>query len=131
MKWGCVHRATYSVRDRAAHARNHDNTTALTKPNHLFRSGLCRHESARNVDFKHGVRVFGRIVQRWRLLLDAGRGDKAIEAAMRGGDLLDDAVQMLDLTNVDAAVVQLRVELRDGAFLDAGEVFAGFGWEKG
>lgn len=126
-----MRRATYSVRDRTAHARNHNNTTPIAKPNHLLCGRLRRHKSACNINLKHGVRVLCRIFQCRRLLLDASGGDKAIQTTVLGGNLLDDGIEMLYLADVNATVVQFRVELRDGALLDASEVFARFGWGDG
>lgn len=130
-KYRWVRRATYSVRDRAAHARNHNNTTPITKPNHLLCSRLRRHKSACNINLKHGVRVLCCIFQCRRLLLDASGGDKAIQTTVLGGNLLDNGIEMLNLADVNATVVQFRAELRGGALLDASKVFAGFGWGEG
>lgn len=126
-----VWRATHSVCDRAAHARNHNNTTPITKSNHLPCSRLRRHKGACTVNLKHGVRVLCSVFQCRSLLLDASSGDKAIQTSVLGGNLLYNGIEMLDLADVNATVVQLRVKLRDGALLDTSEVFAGFGWRKG
>ena len=102
---------TYSIRDRAAHTRDHGNTTTFTKPNHLLSSRLRRHKSTCNVDLEHGIRVLSCIVKRRSLLLNTSSSDKPIETAMCGRDFLNYAVQMLDFTNVDMAIVQFCVVL--------------------
>lgn len=98
--------ATHSIRHASTHTSNHCNAAPVPKPDHLPRRRLRRHEAPRHVDAHHQIAVARCVLQRRRLLLDAGCGDQTVQAAMLGGDLLDDGVQSLNLPDIDAAVVQ-------------------------
>lgn len=111
---------TYPIGDSATHTSDHSNATPIAKTNHLLSHRLRSHEHASNINLEHGVAVLGRVLQRRRLLLDTGRSDEAVHAALGVGDVLDDAVEQFCVTHVDAAVVQFCAEIL-GALLDLGE----------
>jgi hypothetical protein len=66
---------THPIRNRPAHTSNHNNTPAIPKPNHLFRSRLTRHKHTRHINFKHAIRIFGTILQGGSFLLNSCGGD--------------------------------------------------------
>lgn len=108
---------TYPIGDRATHTGDHGDATSISKTNHLLGHSLGSHEHARDVDFEHGVAVLGRVLQSRGLLLDTGSRDQAIHATFGVGDVVDDAVEQLGVTDVNAAVVQFCAEIL-GALLD-------------
>lgn len=119
--------ATYPIRNAAAHARNANDAPPVPVLDHLLRGRLRRDQHPRHVHAEHPVRVVGRVFQRGRLLLDSGRGDQAIESAVRGCDVLDDLVERGGVAHVDLAVVQGGVEVFGRALRYGREVFGGFG----
>jgi hypothetical protein len=119
---------TYAISNSSAHTRNHNNTAAIAKPHHLFRHRLRRHKAPRHIHAHHRIAVLRCILQRRGLLLDSCCGDEAIEAAMRGGDVFDDGVQLLDVAHVDSPVGERGAEFVLRTLLDPGEV-GGRGFE--
>ena len=113
---------TYPIGDSCTHACDHRNAPSVAELDHLLGDGLRGHEDAGNVDVEHQVRVFGRVFQRGRFLLDAGSGDEAVHPSMRLRDGLDARVELVDIPHVDLAVVQCRPELFCRALLYAVEV---------
>ena len=55
---------------------------------------------------KHRIRIFSSVLQRSGLLLDTGRGNQAIELALRIADILHDLVQCRDIPHIDLPVVE-------------------------
>lgn len=111
---------TYPIGDSTTHTSDHSNAPPIAKANHLLSHRLRRHEHARDINLEHGVAVLGRVLQCRGLLLDAGRGDQAVHAALGVGDVLDDAVEQFCVTHVDTTVMQFSAEIL-GALLDLGE----------
>ena len=66
-----------------------------------------------------------RVIDGRRLLLDPGRGDQAVHAAVLRGDLLHDGVELRDVAHVDASVGEGGAEFGLGAFLDPREIGGG------
>lgn len=108
---------TYPIGNGTTHRGDHGNAATVAKANHLLGDCLRSHEDTGHVDLEHGVAVFGRVLQSWGLLLDASGGNQAVHTAFSVGDGLDDTVEQLCVTYVDAAVVQLCAELL-GTLLD-------------
>jgi hypothetical protein len=130
VEWGGegeVGERAYPIRNRPAHTRNHDYTSAISKFDHLFRTRLGRHEDTRDIDLEHAIRVFRRVVQCWRFLLNPRCGDEAIEASLRVCNVLDDLVECGDVADVDLAVVERGLEVFLGALGDLVEVGRGLG----
>jgi hypothetical protein len=140
VEWGGegeVGERAYPIRNRPAHTRNHDYTSAISKFDHLFRTRLGRHEDTRDIDLEHAIRIFRSVVQRRGLLLDTRCSDEAIEASFRVRDVLDDLVECGDVADVDLTVVEGGVEVFLGALGDLVEVGGGLGesvecvdWER-
>lgn len=113
---------TYPVGDSAAHTSDESHAASGPQPDHLARNRLSGHEHTRHVDFEHRVGVLGAVLESWSFLLDARGGKQAVQAAMGVGDLLDNVVQKLDVSHIDATVVQLSAQFLDGTLLNPGEI---------
>lgn len=98
----------YPIRNNRAHTRNHDYRPPVPESEHLLRHRLSRHEHARDVDFKHHVRVLGRVLQRRGFLLDPRRGDQAVQSPVLVAYASDDSVQVVHISHVDLLVIQCR-----------------------
>lgn len=96
----------YAVCYGAGHGGYHGDAAAAAVADHFFGDGLRGHHGARDVDFEHGVGVFGRVLQRGRFLLDACGGDEAVELALRLGNVADDVVELRHVSDVDLSVVE-------------------------
>lgn len=83
---------TYPIGNSATHRGDHGDTTSVPKANHLLGYCLRGHEHACDVDFKHGVAVFGGVFQSWGLLLDTRGSNEAVHATLFIGDSLDHTV---------------------------------------
>lgn len=125
---GVVRRAAQpAVRDAAGHAGDErDAAAAHAVRQHRARHRLRRRQHARHVDRQQRrARVRGE-VERRVLVLDAGRRDEAVDAAVRGGDGGDERVQRGRVGHVDRVVGERRVQ-GEGFGLDALEGGAGGG----
>lgn len=112
---------TYPIGDSATHTGDHGDATAVPKANHLLGHGLSGHKHTRDINFEHCVAVLGRILERRGLLLDTSGSNQAVHAALCVGDSLDDAVQQLCVTHIDATVLQLGSQIL-GTLLDLCEL---------
>ncbi|EPE03446.1 ribosome assembly protein [Ophiostoma piceae UAMH 11346] len=104
-----------AVRDSAAHARNEGHAArrrlAAAETQHLARDSLRRKEDARDVCGHHAVKVDARVLERRRLLLDAGSRYEPVEAAVLVGNLGNQLVERLLFAHVDAVVCEGRALL--------------------
>jgi hypothetical protein len=112
----------------SAHTRDEDDAPAALKLDHILRDCLRGHEDPRNIDRKHPIRIFLRVNQCRRLLLDARCRNQSIEAAMLVRNVVDDFVQCWDVTDVDLAVVERGAEFLFCVLCDLVEVWGWF-WE--
>lgn len=90
---------------------------------HLASDSLGRHEDTGDVDAHHLVNILGGVLKGRGLLLDAGSGDEAIEAAVLGGNGFNEGVEVLNVADISATVVQRGAELVLGAEGDLAEVW--------
>ena len=88
------------------HARNDRDTASISKPDHLLGHRLRRHKDPRDIDFKHQVRILGRIFQRRRLLLDPRRSNQSIQPPPLLTNRLHNSIQPLHIPHIDLAVVE-------------------------
>lgn len=95
---------TYPISDRPTHTSNHHNTAPIPKPNHLFRRGLCSHETPRNIDTHHQIAILRSILQRGRFLLNPRRSNQTIQSLICIRDLLDNGIQLFHIPDIDPAV---------------------------
>lgn len=98
---GVVHRRDQAfVGDEAAHAGDeHHRARAFVLP-HPARDRRGGHEYARVVDFDHAVHVGDGVFGGRTYLLDAGRGDQAVEALVLGGDFERQGVDLVGVAYV-------------------------------
>jgi hypothetical protein len=101
---------TYPIDNSATHRGDQSDTTSVPKANHLLGHCLRGHEHTGDVDFEHGVAVFGGILQCRGLLLDTRGSNETVHAAFLVGDALDHAVEEFCVTYVDTTVMQLGAE---------------------
>ena len=122
MGGGCDLRAYESpVCNGAAHAGNEGHASTVPEPDHLARDGLGRHEDTRDVDLKHLVAVLGSVLDRRGLLLDARRGDQAVQPVPLRGDALDYLIKVVDVPHVDLVVAQRDSQVVPGPLSHDGE----------
>jgi hypothetical protein len=114
-----------AVGDGAAHAGDEDHAAGALEADHLAGNCLGGHEDAGDVDAEHAVAVLGGVVQGRGLLLDAGGGEEAVDAAVLVGDTLDEGVEVGLLADIGAVVGDGGVELGLCAGGDTGKVLTG------
>ena len=118
-------RTTYTVGNGPAHRGNHDDASPVPELHHLLRRRLRGHETPGYVHAHHRIAVSRRVFQGRSLLLYAGRGDQPIQTPVLRRYGFHDGIQLLDIPDVDASVVEGSAQFLFGTLLDAGEVVRG------
>lgn len=99
------------VGDGPAHAGDQNQAALLLALDELPCYGLRSHKGAGDIDPQHLVRVFCRVLECWRFLLDASRGNEAVNPPGSLCDATDNLVERLLVPNVDTVVCQAGPQL--------------------